>query len=144
MGRPSSGADHLVAADFRIHIRLDQREGELQVAGMSAVVQEVADQAGEVAEHIPEVGTAVDLAFDVMGARSSVKTAFGLPEGRSVDLDTCQGYNLPAVGVFASGPKSRGLALTVAAAGSKNHFGEQRIELVLAVVAARLQLGIGQ
>ena len=47
MGRPSSGADHLVVADFRIHIRLDQREEELQVAGMSVVVQEVADQAGE-------------------------------------------------------------------------------------------------
>ena len=82
MGRPSSGADHLVAADFRIHIRLDQREEELQVAGMSVVVQEVADQAGEGVERIPEAGTAVGLAFDVMGAHSSVKTAFGSLEGR--------------------------------------------------------------
>jgi hypothetical protein len=82
MGRPSSGADHLVVADFRIHIRLVQREEELQVAGMSAVVQEVADQAGEGVERIPEGGTAVDLAFDVMGAHSSVKTAFGSLEGR--------------------------------------------------------------
>ena len=59
-------------------------------------------------------------------------------------MDTCQGYNLPAVGVFASGPKSTGLASTVVAGGSKNHFVEERIEVVLAVVVARLQLDIGQ
>jgi hypothetical protein len=59
-------------------------------------------------------------------------------------LDTCQGYNLTAVVVLASGLKSRGLALTVVAGGSKNHFVEERIEVVLAVVVARLQLDIGQ
>jgi len=126
MGRPNSAADYFVAADFRIHIRLGQREEELQVAGMSAVVQGVADQAGEGAERIPEGGTAVELAFDVMGAHSSVKIAFGLLEGRPVEMDTCQGYNLPAVEGYASGPKSKGLALTVIAGGSKIHFGEER------------------
>jgi hypothetical protein len=148
MGRPNSAADHLVA-DFHIHIPLDQREEGPQVAGMSAVVQEVADRAGEGVEHIPAEGTAVELVFDVVRAHSSVKIVFGLLEGTPVEKDTSQDYNLPAVAGYVSGQRSKGPALIVVGGGRKIHFGEERkqdepIEVVLAVVAARLQLGIGQ